>query len=165
METTSSAGGAAGVAGVLTAVLPSTLEDLMALALCGALSYVSFLNWPLKRADIKAAIAEKYDELAGKLDAELSEELRQGTGKLRARTEKLIAPLLDEAQGIQATVEARQARLEVRLRLRCGWVAFLLRCCAQKARATRACSTLHAHPARGCFRGSECDSVRAGVDE
>ena len=145
METTSSAGGALAVAAILTAVLPSTLEDLLALALCGALAYVSFLNWPLKRADIKPAIAERYDTLGAQLDAELAEELERGTGKLKARTQKLIAPLLEEAREIQATVEGRQARLEVR--------RALCTCCG---RTHVACTEVH---------GIVSVQKRAGADE
>jgi hypothetical protein len=114
METTSSAGGAAGVAAVLTTVLPTTLEDLMALALSGALSYVSFLNWPLKRADIKSALAAKYEAIATRLDAELSAELAHSTDKLRARIHRLVAPLLRQAEAVQATVVSRQSHLSVR---------------------------------------------------
>ena len=91
METASSAGGAAVFAAILTAVLPNTLEDLLALALCAALSYASFLNWPLKRADLKASIAEQYTDLGTRLDAELVSELQQGCDKLRA---EVVACLL-----------------------------------------------------------------------
>jgi hypothetical protein len=115
LETTSSAAGAIAIAVLLTAVLPSTLEDLMALALCGLLSYVSFLNWPLKRADIKAELASKYKELSGRLDTELAEELVHATGKLKAKVQRLVAPLLEEAQAVQALVEERQAHLAVRI--------------------------------------------------
>jgi hypothetical protein len=114
LETTSSAAGAVAVGVLLTAVLPTTLEDLMALALCGLLSYVSFLNWPLKRADIKKEVAEKYRDLSARLDGELTEELSHATGKLKSKVQRLVVPLLEEAQSVQALVEKRQARLEVR---------------------------------------------------
>jgi hypothetical protein len=56
--------GAVGV--VLTSVLPSTLEDLLALAFAAALGYASLLNLPLRRAEAKRkleAIGSKYVEV------------------------------------------------------------------------------------------------------
>jgi hypothetical protein len=114
METASSTGGAAGVAALLTQVLPTTLEDLMALALAGGLSYISFLGWPLKRADIKNAVSEKYNATAERLDGELEGELAHALEKLDERVEAMVAPLRERADVEEATVAARQARLQVR---------------------------------------------------
>jgi hypothetical protein len=43
--------------GVLdAAILPTTLEDLLALTVAGAAAYVGVLNLPLKRSDAKAKV-------------------------------------------------------------------------------------------------------------
>lgn len=67
LETASTSAGALAVAAILTSTLQTTVEDVFALALAGGLAYVSFLTWPLKRADIKGAIAKKYEDMADKL--------------------------------------------------------------------------------------------------
>ena len=41
---------------LLTTVLPSTLEDALALALAGLAGYVALLNLPLRRAEAKAKL-------------------------------------------------------------------------------------------------------------
>ena len=115
METASSTGGAAGVAAVLTSVLPTTLEDLMALALAGGLSYISFLTWPLKRADIKNALNEKYGDMADKLDAALEGELSKGLDALQGKVQRLTKPLAEQAQEVESTVSGRLQRLQVRI--------------------------------------------------
>lgn len=40
----------------LTVFLPSTLEDVLAVALAGLLGYVALLNLPLRRAEAKAKL-------------------------------------------------------------------------------------------------------------
>ena len=53
--------GAGGLGVVATWFLPSTLEDLLALALAGAVGYASILNLPLRRREAK----DKLEEIAG----------------------------------------------------------------------------------------------------
>lgn len=49
----------AGVAGFFaTTILPTTLEDLLALALASAVGYVSVVNLPLRRAEAKRRLEE-----------------------------------------------------------------------------------------------------------
>jgi hypothetical protein len=59
MGTSTSAAGAATAGAVLATVLPTTLEDLLALALTSSLVYMSVLNLPLKRADVKAGVQRR----------------------------------------------------------------------------------------------------------
>lgn len=62
------AGGAAASGLVVTWVLPTTLEDLMALALAGMVGYLSVLGLPLRRAEAKRkleALAASYAEVRG----------------------------------------------------------------------------------------------------
>ena len=46
---------------VLTWVLPTTLEDLLAASLAGLAGYIALLNLPLKRADAKAKLQRTAD--------------------------------------------------------------------------------------------------------
>ena len=48
--------GSAGLGVLLTTVLPSTLEDVLALGLAGLAGYVALLNLPLRRAEAKAKL-------------------------------------------------------------------------------------------------------------
>lgn len=58
MGTAGTAAGA-GVAGFFaTTLLPTTLEDLLALALASAVGYVSVINLPLRRAEAKRRLEE-----------------------------------------------------------------------------------------------------------
>lgn len=59
MGTSTSVAGAATAGTVLATVLPTTLEDLLALALTSSLVYMSVLNLPLKRADVKASVQRR----------------------------------------------------------------------------------------------------------
>lgn len=46
---------------VLTWVLPTTLEDLLAASLAGLAGYIALLNLPLKRAEAKAKLRRAAD--------------------------------------------------------------------------------------------------------
>lgn len=85
MESTSAAAGIAIVSFILTAVLPSTLEDILALLLAGALAYISLLSWPIKRGDIKGALSERFGALASSIEAEMKGELETAVQKLRVQ--------------------------------------------------------------------------------
>lgn len=113
MESTSAAAGTAVVAFILTAILPTTLEDILALCLAGALAYISLLSWPIKRGDIKGALSERYGSLATSIEGELKSELDSGVSKLRTQVNNMVVPLLQTAQEELATVHSRQQRLAV----------------------------------------------------
>jgi chromate transport protein ChrA len=113
MESTSAAAGTAVVAFILTAILPTTLEDILALLLAGAIAYISLLSWPIKRGDIKSALSERFANLAASLETELKAELDTGVNKLRKQVKTMVAPLLETAQQDLATVLSRQQQLEV----------------------------------------------------
>lgn len=122
MESTSAAAGTAVVAFILTAILPTTLEDILALLLAGAVAYISLLSWPVKRGDIKAALSDRFGSLATSIEKELKSELDAGVSKLKTDVNTMVAPLLETAQEELATVLSRQRQLEVRTQLLC--VAF-----------------------------------------
>ena len=67
-STVGQAGGAAAFGVVLTWVLPSTLEDLMALGLASMVGYMSVLNLPMRRAEARRkleALSASYAEVGG----------------------------------------------------------------------------------------------------
>lgn len=113
MESSSAAAGTAVVAFILTAILPTTLEDILALLLAGALAYISLLSWPIKRGDIKGALADKFETLATSLETQLKSELDLGVGKLRTQVNTMVAPLLDTAKKDLGTIVSRQEQLQV----------------------------------------------------
>lgn len=113
MESTSAAAGIAIVSFILTAVLPSTLEDILALLLAGALAYISLLSWPIKRGDIKGALSDRFGSLSSAIESEMKSELESGVQKLRSKVNHIVAPLLQTAQEELATVLSRQQQLEV----------------------------------------------------
>ena len=53
ISTAGTAGGAAAFGVLMTSILPTTVEDLLALGISGAVAYVSVLNLPLRRAEAK----------------------------------------------------------------------------------------------------------------
>lgn len=64
--TTCALAGAGGLGVVATWFLPTTLEDLLALALAASVGYASILNLPLRRREAKDrldAVAEDYSQV------------------------------------------------------------------------------------------------------
>ena len=114
VESTNTAGGALGLALVLTAILPTALEDFLVLVLAGFFAYVSFLQWPIRRGEIKDAVGKQFGGVVDKLDAELRGELAQAVGKVRAQVTEMVAPLQEQAERDLELVEGRQRRLKVR---------------------------------------------------
>lgn len=67
--------GAQGLGLLATSALASSIEDLLAVTVAGLAGYVSVLNLPLKRADIKAKVARTATNFAAGLDARMASEL------------------------------------------------------------------------------------------
>jgi hypothetical protein len=65
LGTAGAAAGALGAGFLATSWLPNTLEDVLALCLAGLASYVSLLNLPLRRSNIKAKVAKIANNFAG----------------------------------------------------------------------------------------------------
>ncbi|GLC54198.1 hypothetical protein PLESTB_000834000 [Pleodorina starrii] len=92
-------------------LIPNTLEDLLLAGLSGAVSYVSLLNLPLRRADLKGKISRVatnfLSDVQGKMEAEVGEEVAGVVREVGA----LMAPL-EQAYGAEvARLEARRADL------------------------------------------------------
>lgn len=114
VESINTAGGALALALLLTAILPTALEDFLVVVLAGFFAYVSFLQWPIRRGEIKAAVADKFGGLEGAVDAELRGELAQAVGKVRTRVTAMVAPLQEQAERDMEAVDGRRERLKVR---------------------------------------------------
>ncbi|EFJ53019.1 hypothetical protein VOLCADRAFT_120148 [Volvox carteri f. nagariensis] len=92
-------------------LIPNTLEDILLAGLSGAVSYVSLLNLPLRRADLKGKISRVasnfVSDVQSKMEVEVADEV---AGVMRA-VAKLMEPL-EQAYGTEvARLEARQADL------------------------------------------------------
>jgi hypothetical protein len=58
ISTAGTAAGAGAFGVLLTTVLPTTVEDLLALALASMVGYVSILNLPMRRAEAKRKLEQ-----------------------------------------------------------------------------------------------------------
>ncbi|KAL5792944.1 hypothetical protein ACOSP7_001538 [Xanthoceras sorbifolium] len=91
--------GAAGLsASLLTSVLPTTLEDLLALGLCSAGGYIAVANFPARRR----RIVEKVNNIANGLGRELEEAMQKDVSETVNYLENFVKiigkPYQDEAQ-------------------------------------------------------------------
>eukprot|EP00250_Pteridium_aquilinum_P021937 c25267_g1_i2 orf=566-3574(+) len=91
--------GAAGVsASVLTSILPNTLEDLLALALCSAGGLVGVWNLPKRREEVKGKVLQVAESFANQLEAAMVAEMKETMDELREDIGELLQPYLEAAQ-------------------------------------------------------------------
>ncbi|KAL6783771.1 FZL1 [Auxenochlorella protothecoides x Auxenochlorella symbiontica] len=84
----------AGVAGFFaTTILPTTLEDLLALALASAVGYVSVVNLPLRRAEAKRRLEELTLGILEIVQTDMESDLAQQVEACCAGVREAIAPL------------------------------------------------------------------------
>ncbi|GIL78828.1 hypothetical protein Vretifemale_8196 [Volvox reticuliferus] len=92
-------------------LIPNTLEDVLMAGLSGAISYVSLLNLPLRRADLKGKISRVarnfISDVQVKMEAEVADEVGGATKAVGA----LVMPLEQAYGDAVARLEARQADL------------------------------------------------------
>lgn len=104
--------GAAGLsASVLTSVLPSTLEDLVALAVCSAGGLVGVWDLPRRREEVKGKVAQVADSFASQLEDAMEVETRRSANELRKEVEKLLQPYLEAAEAEVRRVGSFQERV------------------------------------------------------
>ncbi|KAL2649181.1 hypothetical protein R1flu_017309 [Riccia fluitans] len=105
--------GAAGLsASVLTSVLPTTLEDLVALGICTAGGFVGVLKLPVKRQEIKRKISRVADNLALQLEQAMETDLLQSLEQLRTAFQTLTAPYREAAEAERTRVLGLQSQLQ-----------------------------------------------------
>ncbi|KAF7804755.1 putative transmembrane GTPase FZO-like, chloroplastic [Senna tora] len=94
--------GGLGVAGLsaslLTSVLQTTLEDLLALGLCSAGGYLAISSFPARRQNVIDKVRKKADALARDLEEAMKNDLMEATRNLDTFVKILSKPYQDQAQ-------------------------------------------------------------------
>ncbi|KAL2323548.1 hypothetical protein Fmac_027927 [Flemingia macrophylla] len=94
--------GQLGVAGLsaslLTSVLQTTLEDLLALGICSVGGYLAISNFPARRQRVVDKVKRKADALAYELEEAMKKDLIKAIENLETFVNVLSKPYQDEAQ-------------------------------------------------------------------
>ncbi|CAA3028313.1 probable transmembrane GTPase FZO-like, chloroplastic isoform X2 [Olea europaea subsp. europaea] len=91
--------GAAGLsASLLTSILPTTLEDLLALGLCSAGGLLAISNFPARRQKVIDKVRRTADALSRQLEEAMQKELSETTENLNKFAELVGKPYKDMAQ-------------------------------------------------------------------
>ncbi|CAN0892882.1 Probable transmembrane GTPase FZO-like, chloroplastic [Linum grandiflorum] len=91
--------GAAGLlASLLTSVLPTTLEDLLALGFCSAGGYIAILNFPARRKAMMDKVNKIADGLALEVEEAMQKDLTETLGNLDKFVKTIGKPYQDAAQ-------------------------------------------------------------------
>jgi hypothetical protein len=113
LSTASTAAGAGAFGVVLTTVLPTTVEDLLALGLSAAIAYASVLNLPLRRAETKkkAELAAEAAalEVQKRMESELASALQQCENQVLSFIEPLEELAVEAAENADAAVVRAKA--------------------------------------------------------
>uniref|UniRef100_A0A0D3G777 G domain-containing protein n=1 Tax=Oryza barthii TaxID=65489 RepID=A0A0D3G777_9ORYZ len=121
--------GGLGVAGLsaslLTSVLTSTLEDLLALALCSAGGFFAISNFPTRRKLAVEKIGKAAEKLSSKVDEAIQQDISRSANQLVHFVETVSKPYqdacqqkIDWLQGVQgelSTVERKLQTLKVEI--------------------------------------------------
>ncbi|KAK9282279.1 hypothetical protein L1049_005193 [Liquidambar formosana] len=91
--------GAAGLsASLLTSVLPTTLEDLLALGLCSAGGFIAISNFPARRQRLVDKVKRTADALAREVDEAMQKDLSETLSNLENFVEIIANPYQEAAQ-------------------------------------------------------------------
>ncbi|XP_031263788.1 probable transmembrane GTPase FZO-like, chloroplastic [Pistacia vera] len=91
--------GAAGLsASLLTSVLPTTLEDLLALGLCSAGGYIAIANFPSRRRGMIEKVNRVADGLSREIEVAMQKDLSVTVGYLENFVKQIGRPYQDAAQ-------------------------------------------------------------------
>jgi hypothetical protein len=116
LGTAGSAAGAQGLGLLAAGWMHNTLEDILALTVAGLASYVSVLNLPLKRSEIKAKVSKIAgnfaDTVSGAMEAELDAEVAKTAARVAAAVAPLEAAWQRELEALRASEAARAALAE-----------------------------------------------------
>ncbi|CAI5976453.1 unnamed protein product [Closterium sp. NIES-65] len=105
--------GVAGVsASVLTAVLQSSLEDLLALTVCTAGGSLNVLTFPQRREKVKGKIRQRAAGLIKRLEEGLEGELQSRLADLETRIRAELAPYRRAVDDELVRVDALQSQLQ-----------------------------------------------------
>ncbi|URE04646.1 Dynamin family [Musa troglodytarum] len=91
--------GAAGLsASLLTSILPTTLEDLLALAFCSAGGWLAISNFPARRRQAVEKVRRVADKLAHEIEKAMQKDLQHSIEKLNHFVEATGKPYAEAAQ-------------------------------------------------------------------
>ncbi|KAM3687438.1 hypothetical protein ACJW31_10G075700 [Castanea mollissima] len=91
--------GAAGLsASLLTSVLPTTLEDLLALGLCSAGGFLAISNFPARRQVMIDKVRKSADALATELEEAMQKDLLETIDNIESFVKIVAQPYQDAAQ-------------------------------------------------------------------
>eukprot|EP00241_Pyramimonas_parkeae_P004314 CAMPEP_0114258020 /NCGR_PEP_ID=MMETSP0058-20121206/19067_1 /TAXON_ID=36894 /ORGANISM="Pyramimonas parkeae, CCMP726" /LENGTH=840 /DNA_ID=CAMNT_0001372833 /DNA_START=335 /DNA_END=2857 /DNA_ORIENTATION=+ len=117
--TVGTASGATAVGLTLTAILPTTAEDLLAMTVASLVAYVGVLNLPLKRSEAKAKVrrsASKFaDEIEADMEKEAVEKLEQSLFTVCEALKPWEAANEEEVERVKQTA-AKQRELQAQLK-------------------------------------------------
>ncbi|CAI0448911.1 unnamed protein product [Linum tenue] len=104
--------GAAGLlASLLTSVLPTTLEDLLALGFCSAGGYIAILNFPARRRAMIDKVNKIADGLALEVEEAMQKDLSKTVNSLENFVKTIGKPYQDAAQERLDKVLALQSEI------------------------------------------------------
>ncbi|XP_022769528.1 probable transmembrane GTPase FZO-like, chloroplastic [Durio zibethinus] len=119
--------GAAGLsASLLTSILPTTLEDLLALGLCSAGGFIAISTFPARRQEMIEKVKKTADALGRELEDAMQKDLQETTENLekfvtiigepyrdaaRNRLDKLLE-IKDELSNVRETLQALQVEIQ-----------------------------------------------------
>ncbi|KAJ0978825.1 hypothetical protein J5N97_014299 [Dioscorea zingiberensis] len=112
--------GAAGLsASLLTSVLPSTLEDLLALVFCSAGGFLVISNFPTRRREAIEKVKKVADGLARDIDDAMQKDLIQTIDKLAQFVEIISKPYQEAAQdNVNQLMETQEELAGIEQKLR-----------------------------------------------
>ncbi|KAG0483656.1 hypothetical protein HPP92_011740 [Vanilla planifolia] len=91
--------GAAGLsASLLTSILPTTLEDLLALGFCSAGGFLAISNFPARRKDAIEKVRKVADGLSRELEEAMEKDLLQAIERLNSFIKVISQPYQEAAQ-------------------------------------------------------------------
>ncbi|GAQ81535.1 Dynamin subfamily FZL [Klebsormidium nitens] len=104
-------GGAGALAYGLTTVLPTTLEDLLALTVCSLLGYAGILTLPQKRGEVKKKVRRSSEKFAAEIEEAMRKDMEEELDRMASAVEELIAPYRQAALEEVARVNKVEAQL------------------------------------------------------
>lgn len=112
--------GAAGLsASLLTSVLPTTLEDLLALGLCSAGGYLAISNFPSRRQKMVDKVNRTADALARQLEEAMQKDLSESISNLETFVKLIGKPYREAAeQRLERLLETQDQLSKVEKELR-----------------------------------------------
>ncbi|KAL1329623.1 hypothetical protein HN51_046798 [Arachis hypogaea] len=115
--------GGVGVAGLsaslLTSVLPTTLEDLLALGICSAGGYLAISNFPRRRQSVIDKVKAKAEKLASELEEAMKKDFNEAMESLNNYVKILGKPYQDQAQNrLNMLLEIQEELSNVEKKLR-----------------------------------------------